>query len=154
MEPSEKVTPRISRRAFLTGVTGAGAVVLLAACGGTAATATPAQGTSKQTTSSSSSAASSSAASGSTTSAAASTTSAAAVPQGGPIKNVARNRTLILGITGTQLTDFNTFNPFLPGISTSTGFPYVYEAPFYYNSYYTDKVCGPDGMSCKDGIIS
>jgi len=154
VEPSEKATPRISRRSFLTGVTGAGAVVLLAACGGNA-TATPAQSAAQSTTSSSSAAASSSAASGSTTSAAAaSTTSAAAAPQGGPLKNVARNRTLVLGITGTQLTDFNTFNPFLPGISTSTGFPYVFEAPFYYNSYYTDKVCGPDGMSCKDGIIS
>lgn len=72
---------------------------------------------------------------------------------GGAVKQVARNRTLVLGITGTSLTDFQTFNPYLPGVSTASGYPYCYEPLFYYNAFHTDAVCGPEGMDCEDGII-
>lgn len=78
---------------------------------------------------------------------------APACSNAGGAGNVDRNRTLVLGITGNRLTDYRTFNPFLPGISTSTGYPFCFEALFYYNSYYTDKVCGPPGLDCKDGEI-
>lgn len=75
--------------------------------------------------------------------------------QGGQgLKQVARNRTLVLGITGTSLTDFQTFNPYLPGIATSSGYPYCFEPLFYYNAFHTDQVCGPEGMDCEDGIIA
>jgi Cu/Ag efflux pump CusA len=51
------------------------------------------------------------------------------------------------------LTDYNNFNPFLPGIATSTGYPIATEALFYYNAYNTESVCGPDGLECADGIV-
>lgn len=81
--------------------------------------------------------------------------SATPVPaaSGGQLKQVARNRTLVLGLTGGQLTDAQTFNPYLLTTSTSTGYPYCYEPLFFYNSYHTDKVSGPPGMQSKDGTV-
>ncbi|MEQ7126626.1 ABC transporter substrate-binding protein [Actinopolymorpha sp. B11F2] len=69
------------------------------------------------------------------------------------LKQVPRNRTLVLGITGTSLTDFQTFNPYLPGIATSTGYPYCFEPLFYYNAFHTPQACGPEGMTCDEGVI-
>lgn len=79
--------------------------------------------------------------------------SATPIPAGGGLKTVARNRTLVLGLTGGQMTDFNTFNPFLVGTSTSTGYPFSFEALFYYNSYHTDKISGPPQMKSDNGLI-
>lgn len=76
-----------------------------------------------------------------------------AAQESGEIKEVARERTLIHGITGNQLTDYNTMNAFLPGIATASGFPIANEALFYYNAYATDDVCGPEGVECEGGII-
>lgn len=69
------------------------------------------------------------------------------------LKEVPRNRTLVLGITGTSLTDFQTFNPYLPGIATSTGYPYCFEPLFYYNAFHTGQTCGPEGIACDEGVI-
>jgi peptide/nickel transport system substrate-binding protein len=76
-----------------------------------------------------------------------------AAQDSGQLKDVPRNRTLIFGITAVQITDATTFNPYVPGISTSTGFPYCFEPAFYYNAYNTDSVCGPEGMDCENGLI-
>ncbi|MGI8486389.1 MAG: hypothetical protein ACR2OU_19285, partial [Thermomicrobiales bacterium] len=45
-----------------------------------------------------------------------------AAQDSGQVKKVDRNRTLIFGITAVQITDATTFNPYVPGISTMTGF--------------------------------
>jgi peptide/nickel transport system substrate-binding protein len=76
-----------------------------------------------------------------------------AAQDAGQIKDVPRERTLIHGITGNQMTDYNTFNPFLPGIATSSGYPIANEALFYYNAYNTEAVCGPEDVECAGGII-
>ncbi|MGB3306741.1 MAG: ABC transporter substrate-binding protein [Thermomicrobiales bacterium] len=76
-----------------------------------------------------------------------------AAQESGQVKEVPRNRTLIFGITAVQITDATTFNPYVPGISTMTGFPYCFEPAFYYNAYNTDAVCGPEGMECDAGLI-
>ena len=76
-----------------------------------------------------------------------------AAQDSGAVKKVERNRTLIFGITAVQITDATTFNPYVPGISTMTGFPYCFEPAFYYNAYNTDEVCGPEGVDCDKGLI-
>jgi peptide/nickel transport system substrate-binding protein len=48
------------------------------------------------------------------------------------LKQVPRNRTLILGIQ--LLTDYDSFNPFILGTS-SPGFDYQYEPLYFYNAY-------------------
>ncbi len=159
-------THEYSRRKFLASVTAASAAAMLAACGSpeivastptsgsTARTAAPATGSTPATT-------------GGGTPAAMMTTGAmtpAAAPAGtrasgeisaGQIKMVPRNRTLIHGITGTQLPDFNTFNPLAPvqGAASSTGYPFSFEPLFYYNAYNTAQACGPAGLPCNDGYI-
>jgi len=77
----------------------------------------------------------------------------AAAQESGEKKEVARNRTLIHGITGNQLTDYNSFNPYLPGIATSSGYPIATEPLFYYNAYNTEAVSGPEGVESAGGII-
>lgn len=74
-------------------------------------------------------------------------------PQGSSLKSVPRNKTLVFGITGGDMTDSTFINPFLTGTSTSTGFPYYFEASQYYNPYHTDKVSGPPGMKSSGGFI-
>ena len=76
-----------------------------------------------------------------------------AAQDSGQIKEVPREKCLIHGITGNQLTDYNTFNPFLPGIATSSGYPIVNEGLFYYNAYNTEAFCGPEGSECSAGEI-
>jgi peptide/nickel transport system substrate-binding protein len=88
------------------------------------------------------------------TGAAASGAPASSAPQqAGQLKQVPRNRTFIMANTGNQLTDYNVMNPFLTGMVTGDGYPYFFEASYYYNSYATDKVCGPQPGNCKDGFI-
>jgi peptide/nickel transport system substrate-binding protein len=76
-----------------------------------------------------------------------------AAQDAGSIKEVPRERCLIVGITGNQLTDYNNFNYFLPGVGTSNGYPMFHEGLFYYNAYNTETVCGPDGTECDAGLI-
>ena len=165
----------LSRRKFLATVAGASAAAVLAACGGTPASnnadATlqaissaktptaggaapaanpPAAGAAGASPAANPTTATGMTAAGNPTSAPA----AAAAPAGGPLKQVARNRSLIFANTGNQLTDYNVVNPFfLTGVVTGDGYPYAFEALYYYNSYNTDKACGPDGTPCKDGFI-
>src|SRR5690606_19091519 len=76
-----------------------------------------------------------------------------AAQESGEIREVPRERCLIHGITGNQLTDYNLFNPFLPGIATASGYPFCFEPLYYYNAYAEDNVCGPEGYECEDGFI-
>ncbi|MFZ0217053.1 MAG: ABC transporter substrate-binding protein [Candidatus Dormiibacterota bacterium] len=74
-------------------------------------------------------------------------------PGGTSLGSVPRAKTLVFGITGGNMTDYTFINPFLTGTSTSTGFPYYFEAPMYYNSYHTSTVSGPPNMKSSAGII-
>jgi len=68
-------------------------------------------------------------------------------------KQVARNRTLILQSVDQppgQFLDVQLMNPFQTGI-TRSGYQFAFEALYYYNPYYTDKVCGPPGVACQNG---
>lgn len=149
----------LSRRKFLASVAAAGAGAILAACGGSttsnSADATLAAVANKGGSPTAAGAAAPTAASGSapTTTGGSAPTTPAQQASAAPLKNVPRNRTLIFANTGNQLTDYNAVNPFLTGISTGDGYPYAFEAPYYYNSYYTDTACGPPGTPCKDGLI-
>lgn len=146
----------ISRRKFLAGVAGASVAALLAACGG-GKTSNNADATLQAVAKASPSAAPSAAPTTASGSAPATTGGGApttpAQQSASALKNVPRNRTLIFANTGNQVTDYNAVNPFLTGIVTGDGYPYAFEAPYYYNSYHTDTVCGPNGMPCKDGLI-
>ena len=51
----------------------------------------------------------------------------------GSLKRVPRNRTMLLGLT--QMLDYDAFNPYLPGISSETGFNYLLEPLYFYNAY-------------------
>ena len=50
----------------------------------------------------------------------------------GGIKNVPRDRTLILGLP--QMRDYDSFNPFIVG-TQSPGFDYLFEPLYFYNAY-------------------
>jgi len=142
----------ISRRRFLCGLAIVPAA-FLAACGGTANSG--ADATLQAVAGSSTAPASAPSASGSSAASSAAAPTASAAPGGSAasLKQVARNRTLIFANTGNQLTDYNTMNPFLTGIVTNDGYPYYFEAPYYYNAYATAQVSGPPGMPSKDGLI-
>ena len=81
--------------------------------------------------------------------AAAQATSAPAAAGG--LKDVPRNRTLIMeGVpeAANQFSgDVSVQNPFLPAISRS-GFQVVMEPLYFYNAYHTDTTCGPHGLQC------
>jgi peptide/nickel transport system substrate-binding protein len=165
-------TTTVSRRRFLLVGGGLSSAMLLAACGTPAASPTAAPAKPAATTAPAAPAATTAPAAGATTApaagattapakpaeatkpAAAAATAPAAVPApAGPLKQVPRNRTLVVGITGNQLTDFDMVNPYITGISSATGFPYAFEPPFYYNAYHTDAVSGPPQMKSKSGDI-
>ena len=143
----------ISRRRFIVVLNAAGAAALLAACSQSSPSAPAAAPTSQAAPAGSAPAASSPTA----RAAAQPASQPAAAPTANPapaanLKPVPRNRTLILGITGTSLTDYSTINPFI-GSNTSDGYELAYEPLYYYNAYHTQEVCGPPGMSCKDGEV-
>ena len=59
---------------------------------------------------------------------------------GTAIRQVPRNRTLIMdcastGICAGQIKDYNTFNPYLVGTTSRTGFNFVYEPLYFYNAF-------------------
>ena len=49
------------------------------------------------------------------------------------VRQVPRDRTLILGLT--QMLDYDAFNPFIPGMVSSTGSNFLFEPLYYYNAY-------------------
>ncbi|HEX5414853.1 MAG TPA: ABC transporter substrate-binding protein [Chloroflexota bacterium] len=151
----------LSRRRFLLTSGGMGAAAIVAAC----SPSTPASPTTAPSTGSSSSTPSSGAAATATTAPATSggaQPTAAAQPTVAPaqsgnqaLKQVPRNKTLILGCAdgpNNQFADVTLMNPYLHGI-TRSGYNITMEPLYYYNAYNTDAVCGPEGMTCKGGEI-
>ncbi len=60
--------------------------------------------------------------------------------QGGNLAQVPRNRTLILdcvdpGTCAGQMKDYDTFNPYIPGRVSRTGYQFLYEPLYFYNAY-------------------
>ena len=49
------------------------------------------------------------------------------------VQQVPRDRTLILGLT--QMLDYDAFNPYIPGMVSSTGSNFLFEPLYYYNAY-------------------
>lgn len=60
--------------------------------------------------------------------------------QSGSIRQVPRNRTLIMDCAENntcsgQIQDYNSFNPYLPGTTSRTGYNFVYEPLYFYNAF-------------------
>ena len=58
----------------------------------------------------------------------------------GRLKQIARNRTMILDCVDPntcsgQMKDYDTFNPYLPGRTSRTGYQFLYEPLYFYNAY-------------------
>ncbi len=63
-----------------------------------------------------------------------------AAPASQGFKQVPRNRTLIIdcadpGTCAGQMKDYNTFNPYIPGRISRTGYQFEYEPLYFYNAY-------------------
>ena len=59
---------------------------------------------------------------------------------GTSIRQVPRNRTLIMDCAETntcagQIQDYNSFNPYLPGTTSRTGYNFAYEPLYFYNAF-------------------
>ena len=51
----------------------------------------------------------------------------------GALKEVPRERTMILGLL--QMLDYDSLNPYLPGVTSDTGFNFLFEPLYFYNAY-------------------
>ncbi|MBI2506417.1 MAG: hypothetical protein HYW07_24640, partial [Candidatus Latescibacteria bacterium] len=61
-------------------------------------------------------------------------------PSPGGLKNVPRNRTLIMdciepNTCAGQIVDYDAFNPFVPGGISRIGYNFLYEPLFFFNAY-------------------
>src|SRR5215472_15452469 len=159
----------VSRRFFVRSIGSFGAVALFAACSPAAPsspTAAPAAPTAAPAAAPTTAAPPAKPTTAPAPTTAPTTAPAAAKPTTAPtaapaaavdlssLKQVPRNKTWIsVGVGGEapqQFSDVAMHNPFLTGISRS-GYQVVMEPPFYYNAYYTDAVCGLNGVQCKNG---
>ncbi|HUX88893.1 MAG TPA: ABC transporter substrate-binding protein, partial [Chloroflexota bacterium] len=78
-----------------------------------------------------------------------------APPSSGAAPNqLPRSQTLIFSESDAvnQFADVQIMNPHMPGIARS-GWHFAFEPLFLYNPYYSDQVCGPPGVTCKNGEI-
>ena len=60
--------------------------------------------------------------------------------EGNSLKSVPRNRTLILdclevNICSGQIKDYDSFNPYIPGRTSRTGWNFLFEPLYFYNAY-------------------
>ncbi|HLH73873.1 MAG TPA: ABC transporter substrate-binding protein [Chloroflexota bacterium] len=154
---------RISRRRVLESVVGMAAMSLLAACGQQAAPASP-SAPSTAPTSAPTAAATSAPVAAATT--APPPTAQAAQPTAAPtvspsaqnasqaVQQIPRTQTLIMSLSDAlnQFSDPKLMNPFMPGV-TRNGWQFAYEPLYFYDMWYTDQVCAPQGIPCKDGEI-
>ena len=65
------------------------------------------------------------------------------VEESGRLGSVARSRTLIMDCAesttcGGQMVDYDSFNPFVPGALSRTGFNFLYEPLYFFNAYEKD----------------
>jgi peptide/nickel transport system substrate-binding protein len=72
----------------------------------------------------------------------------------GSVTQIPRNQTLIMSLSDAvnQFSDPNLMNPFMPGV-TRNGWQFAFEPLYFYDMWYTDQVCGPQGLSCSNGEI-
>lgn len=138
---------KFTRRETLTGIAAVGGAALVSACSAPTP-ASPSRATSSAATPTTAPASANGPTSARSTATPATASSAASVSQ------VPRNQTLILSESDAvnQFADVNIMNPHMPGIARS-GWHFAFEPLFLYNPYYTDKVCGPPGLPCKNGEI-
>ena len=67
---------------------------------------------------------------------------------GSGLKNVPRNRTLIMDCAegntcAGQIQDYNSFNPFIPGSISRIGYNFLYEPLYFFNAYEDDAELVP-----------
>ena len=67
---------------------------------------------------------------------------------GNGLKNVPRNRTLIMDCSESntcagQIQDYNSFNPFIPGSISRIGYNFLYEPLYFFNAYEDDAELVP-----------
>ncbi|MGH2460642.1 MAG: ABC transporter substrate-binding protein, partial [Chloroflexota bacterium] len=88
-----------------------------------------------------------------TTAPAAATVAPPTVPQP-QVASIPRTETLIVSVSDSvnQMDDAVIANPFLIG-AQRTGWQFAFEAPYYYNEWWTDQVSAPPGMTGKNGEI-
>jgi peptide/nickel transport system substrate-binding protein len=157
---------RMTRRRALTALLGVALTASLAACAqstpatsqavagapSSAATSAASGSSAAAQTSAAPSAASQSATTAASTAATQASAAASAASQA--VAQVPRNQTLIFSESDAvqQFADVQLMNPFLLGIARS-GWQFAFEPLYLYNPYYTQDVCGPAGMSCKNGEI-
>ena len=147
-----------SRRRFLLSTGTIGVATLLAACSGgnpTTPASTPASIPSTPAPATPGPANAPSASAPTVASPSVKPVSAATAATGSSPKPVARNRTLILQSVDqptSEFVDVELMNPFQTGI-TRSGYQLAFEPLFYYNAYYTSKVCGPASVACQNGEI-
>jgi peptide/nickel transport system substrate-binding protein len=153
-----------TRRQILVTFAGAGATVLVAACAqASPSTAAP---TTAAVPSAVAQPTAASAPAGPTTAPApaqpTATAQTAAVPQPSPTvasanqapTQLARTETLVMSESDAlnQFTDVQLMNPFMPGIARS-GWQFAFEPLYFYDMWWTDQVCAPTGVACKNGEI-
>ena len=153
---------RVSRRRALGSLFVVGAATVLAACSQsapTSPTAAPAAASAPAAAAAPTSAPATAAATAAkpvaTTQPTVAVAPTAAAQTGGATPNqLPRSQTLILSESDAvgQFADVQIMNPHIPGIARS-GWQFAFEPLFLYNPYYTDKVCGPSGLTCKNGEI-
>jgi peptide/nickel transport system substrate-binding protein len=148
---------RVSRRQLLGTLGILGAASLVAACGGGAPvvspTSAPASGGAAPAAAPTATAAPQPAAAAAPTPAASSATPAAP-PAGPATKQLPRNQTVIMSLSDAvnQFTDVQLMNPFIPSTARN-GWQFAYEPLAFYNMWWNDQTCAPQGMSCKDGEV-
>ncbi|MGH2458046.1 MAG: ABC transporter substrate-binding protein [Chloroflexota bacterium] len=154
---------RVSRRRALFSAMGIGATALFAACSQAAPpspTAAPAASAGGAPTPAPTAAPAATAAPQPTTAAAQPVATTA--PQASPtaaaasqtVQQLPRNQTLIMSLSDAvnQFTDVELQNPFMPGIARN-GWQFAFEPLYFYDMWWTDQTCGPQGLPCKSGEI-
>ena len=157
---------RISRRRVLGSIVGMAAVTVLAACSQqtpAAPTSAPSAPTSAAPSAPSAAATSAPAAAATSvpqpTVAAAQPTAASQPSPSAPavsqaVQQLPRNQTLIMSLSDAvnQFSDPGLMNPFINGV-TRNGWQFAYEPLYFYDMWWSEQTCGPQGLPCKEGEI-
>lgn len=147
----------VSRREILRGIAALGGITLLAACGGqspASPTAAPAGNAPAPSPTGATAAPSGPVATSAPAAVAPATPTPAVAPSSQTTSQIPREQTLIFSESDAvnQFADVQIMNPHLPGVARS-GWHFAFEPLYLYNPYYNDQVCGPAGLTCKNGEI-